>query len=137
MTEICGHSPADSVREDQRPRPSEQHRPASASIHHDDEDQPPRIKPKPKPKPRRTARNEREYSVGELMTEQQWGMIGESRPVTAPSPPRPSSPLSDLTDNNNSTPPPLAQPSKQKGRRKTTTAPDAPRRTSGRRKNGY
>ncbi|KAG2133573.1 uncharacterized protein EDB93DRAFT_1107524 [Suillus bovinus] len=130
----AGHSPADSVREDQRLR---QHCPASASIHHNDEDQPPRIKPKPKPKPHHTARNEREYSVGELMTEQQWGMIGESQPVTAPSPPRPSSPLSDLTDNNNFTPPPLAQPSKQKGRRKTTTAPDAPHRTSGRRKNGY
>ncbi|KAG1747758.1 uncharacterized protein EDB91DRAFT_1245248 [Suillus paluster] len=129
--------PADSDGEESRPRSSKQHHPASASVHHDDEDQPPHPKPKPKPKPRCTTRDEHEDSVGELVAEQ-LGMIGESRPATAPVPPHTSSPLSDLTDNdNNFTPPPLTQPSKQKGKKKATTALDAPQRTSGRRKNGY
>ncbi|KAG1851090.1 hypothetical protein DFJ58DRAFT_842284 [Suillus subalutaceus] len=78
---------------------SEQHHPVSASVHHEDEDQPPCPKPKPKPKPRHTTCDEHEDS--------------ESRLATTPVPPRTSSPLSDLTDNdNNFTPPPLAQPSK-------------------------
>ncbi|KAG1732735.1 hypothetical protein EDB19DRAFT_1831223 [Suillus lakei] len=62
--------------------------------------------------------------------------------------PRPSSPLSDLTDNDNDFPPqaaklipttndaPLAL-SKQKGKKQATAALDTPQRTSSQQKNGY
>ncbi|KAG2337190.1 hypothetical protein BDR05DRAFT_1005264 [Suillus weaverae] len=133
----AGRPTLDCDGEEQQPQPSKQQCPAT-SIHHDNEDHPPRLKPKPKPKPRHTA-HEHEDSVSELVTEQS-GMTG-SQPAPAPSP-CPSSPLSDLTENE--LPPQAAKlfdaplaPSKQKGKKKATTAPDAPRRTSGRRKNGY
>lgn len=128
---------------EQQPRLSKH--PASASVHHhhDDKDQPPRPKPKPKPKPRHTV-HEHEDSVSELVTEQS-GMNGQSQPAPVPVlSPCPSSLLSQLTDNDNDLLPQAARlfdaplaPSKQKGKKKATTAPGAPRRISGRRKNGY
>ncbi|KAG1747946.1 uncharacterized protein EDB91DRAFT_1245411 [Suillus paluster] len=100
--------------EEQQPQLSKQQHPASASIHHGNKDQPPR----PKPKPRCTV-HKHEDSVSKLVTEQS-GMTGQSQPA----------PLQNFLM------PPLA-PSKQKGKKKATKALDAPRRTSGRRKNGY
>lgn len=70
----AGRPTLDYDGKEQQPRLSKQQRPASASVHHDDKDQPPRPKPKPKPKPRRTV-HEHEDSVSELVTEQ-LGMTG-------------------------------------------------------------
>ncbi|KAG1805079.1 uncharacterized protein HD556DRAFT_1328420 [Suillus plorans] len=129
----------DSDGEEHRPRLSKPQHPASASVHYDDKDQPPRPKPKPKPKPRRPAAcDEHEDSLSAHVTKQSSNAIQQSQPASPSR--RPSPPLSDLTDNDiNFSPqaPTAPVPSKKRGKKKITD-PDAPRRTSVRKRaNGY